>query len=58
MCKVICTAKTCQNYKEGNCQAETISIKDFTWHDEEAKEDLDEMKCSSYQYNRDWMLKA
>lgn len=57
MCKVMCNAKTCKNYRNGVCQSETISITDFTWHDEESKEDLDEMKCSSYEYEQDWMLK-
>ncbi|OOM17244.1 hypothetical protein CLSAB_19640 [Clostridium saccharobutylicum] len=57
MCKVMCNAKTCKNYKNGACGAETISIKDFTWYSEEDKEDIDEMKCSNFEWDKDWMLK-
>jgi hypothetical protein len=57
MCKVMCDAKTCKNYKEGVCQAETITIKNFEWWNEDEKEYKDHERCFRYEYDNDWMCR-
>jgi hypothetical protein len=58
MCKVLkCDSKTCVNYCNGICNAETIEIKNFTWYSEEEKEELDNAACGSYKYYHDWMCR-
>lgn len=58
MCKVLkCDSKTCVNYFNETCKAETIEIKNFTWYSEEEKEELDNASCGSYKYDNDWMLR-
>ncbi|MFT8350115.1 DUF1540 domain-containing protein [Clostridium saccharoperbutylacetonicum] len=54
---VKCGAKTCVNYNDGMCKAKAIEIKNFTWYSEEEKEELDEMRCDTYKYYVNWMLK-
>lgn len=57
MCKVKCDSKTCKNYKEGYCQAETIEIKNFEYWVEEKKEFEDIERCGSYEKDEMWLCK-
>ncbi|UYZ37242.1 DUF1540 domain-containing protein [Clostridium beijerinckii] len=52
-----CDTKTCISYKDGECILDTIEIKNFTWYDEEEREEKDKPACATYQYDHDWMYK-
>ncbi|MCE5221303.1 MAG: DUF1540 domain-containing protein [Clostridium sp.] len=54
---VRCNAKTCTHNKSDMCKADTIEMKDFSWYSEENKEEVDEMKCSSYEYDKNYSSK-
>lgn len=54
---VKCGAETCNYNNNGMCQAETIEMKDFSWYSEGNKEEVDEMKCSSYEYDKNYSRK-
>ena len=49
---VKCNWKTCKHYKDGMCKAKAIELKSFDY--EEENEELEGLKCSSYEYDSFW----
>jgi hypothetical protein len=58
MCKVRCSWKTCKNYKNGYCGSENeIELKSFDYLEEDGKEEKEGLKCTGFDYDKDWMLR-
>jgi hypothetical protein len=57
MSKILCDAKTCINYENGVCKAETIKIVNFEYWIEDSKEYKDIEKCGSYEMDKLWLSK-
>jgi hypothetical protein len=54
---VKCDSKTCVNYENGMCGAESIEIKNFEFWVEEEKEFNDIERCGSYEKDPQWLCK-
>ena len=58
---VKCSAKTCIYNKNDMCQAEAIKMIDFEYYESFEKKEKDyledEMKCSTYEYSKDYLSK-
>lgn len=54
---VKCGAKTCKYYKNGICCADEIKMKDFEWYCDDINDYVDEMKCTTYEKDSDWMIR-
>lgn len=48
-----CNWRTCKNYKDGVCRADSIELKSFDY--EEDNEELEGLKCATYEYDSFWM---
>ncbi len=44
-----CNWRTCKNYKDGVCRADSIELKSFDY--EEDNEELEGLKCATYEYD-------
>lgn len=51
---VKCGAKTCKYYRNNICCADEIEMKDFDWYCDDINDYVDEMKCTTYENDRDW----
>lgn len=58
MCKVLCDSKTCKNYMQGVCGADSIKVVNHEYWNSDEKVFDDVEKCGSYEYFRDWMLRV